>query len=64
VVELVPERPLVAERYADCRALGRLALREGGRTLAVGVVLDIWPPGAPDDGGAQGTTAGAPATAA
>ena len=43
VVEIIPERPLVAERYADCRALGRLALREGGRTLAVGVVLDIWP---------------------
>jgi len=57
VVELIPERPLVAERYADCRALGRLALREGGRTLAVGVVLDIWPPGAEGAEQAQGEAA-------
>jgi elongation factor 1 alpha-like protein len=52
IIELIPERPMVAERYADCRALGRVALREGGRTLAVGVVTEVWPPGE-EDGAAQ-----------
>lgn len=30
-----------ARRYEDLRALGRIALREGGRTVAVGVVTAV-----------------------
>lgn len=29
------------EPYSECRALGRLALRDGGRTLAVGIVTAV-----------------------
>jgi elongation factor 1 alpha-like protein len=29
------------EEYADLRALGRIALRDGGATLAVGVVTRV-----------------------
>ncbi|GIM12701.1 hypothetical protein Vretimale_15995, partial [Volvox reticuliferus] len=38
LVEVTAVRGLVLEEYADYRALGRVALREGGRTLAVGIV--------------------------
>ncbi|KAK9840911.1 hypothetical protein WJX81_000017 [Elliptochloris bilobata] len=31
----------VLEPYSECRALGRLALRDGGRTLAVGIVTAV-----------------------
>ena len=41
VAEIVPARPLPLERYSDYRALGRLALRDGGRTIAVGIVLEL-----------------------
>jgi elongation factor 1 alpha-like protein len=34
-------RGLVLEEAAEYRALGRVALREGGRTLAVGVVTKL-----------------------
>lgn len=34
-------RPLPLEVFADLKALGRLALREGGRTVAVGVVTQV-----------------------
>ena len=30
------------DRCADYRALGRLVLREGGRTVALGKVLRVW----------------------
>jgi elongation factor 1 alpha-like protein len=39
VVEVTPTRPLCLERYADYRALGRVALRDCGRTVAVGIVV-------------------------
>jgi elongation factor 1 alpha-like protein len=42
VIEVTPERPIAAERFDDCPALGRVALREGGATLAVGVVTRVW----------------------
>jgi translation elongation factor EF-1alpha len=29
------------EPYSECRALGRLALRDGRRTLAVGIITDV-----------------------
>jgi elongation factor 1 alpha-like protein len=38
VVEVTAARSLVLEEYTDVKALGRVALREGGRTVAVGVV--------------------------
>lgn len=41
LVEVSLNRPLCVELYADFRALGRLALRDGGRTLAVGVVTAL-----------------------
>ncbi|WIA29533.1 hypothetical protein OEZ86_012032 [Tetradesmus obliquus] len=41
LVEVTPVRPMPLERFADVKALGRVALREGGRTVAVGVVTSI-----------------------
>jgi elongation factor 1 alpha-like protein len=41
VVEVTLGRPMAAERYDDCQALGRVALREGGATLALGVVIRV-----------------------
>jgi elongation factor 1 alpha-like protein len=46
-IEVTPDRPMCVEMYSECRSLGRVALREGGRTLAVGVVTDVWAPEAP-----------------
>ncbi len=43
VIEITPARPLCLEEYSDYRALGRVALREGGRTLAVGIVTSVTP---------------------
>lgn len=34
-------RPLSLECYADCRPLGRVALRDAGHTLAVGIVTQL-----------------------
>jgi elongation factor 1 alpha-like protein len=34
-------RGMCLEEYGDLKALGRVALREGGRTLAVGVVTRL-----------------------
>jgi elongation factor 1 alpha-like protein len=41
LVEVTPVRPLPLEVFADVKALGRVALREAGRTVAVGVVTGI-----------------------
>lgn len=41
MVEVTPARPLPLERYSDYRQLGRVALRDGGRTIAVGVVTGV-----------------------
>ena len=46
LVEVTPARALCLERYADYRALGRVALRDRGRTIAVGVVTGIQRAGA------------------
>ena len=43
VIEITPARPICLEEYSDYRALGRVALREGGRTLAVGIVTSVTP---------------------
>lgn len=35
------DRPLCLEAYSDYKALGRVTLRDGGVTLAVGVVTSV-----------------------
>ena len=41
IIEVTVLRAICLEQYSDCRALGRIILREGGQTLAVGVVTSI-----------------------
>lgn len=41
VVELRPKRPMCVETYEDYRALGRIAVRSSGETVAIGVVLSL-----------------------
>eukprot|EP00775_Hariotina_reticulata_P011038 gene11038-11193_t len=41
LIEVTPVRPLPLEVFSDVKALGRIALREGGRTVAVGIVTGI-----------------------
>ncbi|CAM6125926.1 unnamed protein product [Calypogeia fissa] len=41
LIEVVPERSLCLEEYSRFKALGRIALRDGGKTLAVGIVTRI-----------------------
>eukprot|EP00879_Flechtneria_rotunda_P016026 GHRR01016762.1.p1 GENE.GHRR01016762.1~~GHRR01016762.1.p1 ORF type:complete len:694 (+),score=227.63 GHRR01016762.1:236-2317(+) len=41
LVEVTPVRPLALELFVDLKTLGRVALREGGRTVAVGIVTQV-----------------------
>jgi hypothetical protein len=41
LVEVTLARPLALEEFSDYKALGRLALRESGRTVAVGIVTRV-----------------------
>jgi elongation factor 1 alpha-like protein len=41
LIEVTAARSLVLEEYTDVKALGRIALREGGRTIAVGIVTKL-----------------------
>ncbi|PSC70924.1 HBS1 isoform X1 isoform B [Micractinium conductrix] len=41
VVEVTPARPLCLEEYSAYKALGRVALRDGGRTIAVGIITGL-----------------------
>ena len=41
LVQIAPERGVCLEEYTAYKALGRIALREGGKTLAVGIVTRI-----------------------
>ncbi len=38
-----PTKPLVIEKYNELPPLGRFALRDMGRTVAAGVVLEVKP---------------------
>jgi len=38
---LSPIEPIVVEKYRDISRLGRFAIRDMGRTVAVGVITDI-----------------------
>jgi len=41
IVEIKPSLPMPLEAFEDCKSLARVALRDGGRTLAVGKVVQI-----------------------
>eukprot|EP00800_Vazella_pourtalesii_P023366 TRINITY_DN943_c0_g2_i1.p1 TRINITY_DN943_c0_g2~~TRINITY_DN943_c0_g2_i1.p1 ORF type:complete len:470 (+),score=128.99 TRINITY_DN943_c0_g2_i1:607-2016(+) len=41
VVEIEPMRPICVEKFEECNQLGRLALRSNGKTVAVGIILDV-----------------------
>jgi elongation factor 1-alpha len=43
IVEIQPLRPLCVERFSDFPQLGRFAVRDMARTVAVGVVTDVTP---------------------
>ena len=40
-IEVVPSRPLPLELYSTYKALGRVALRDGGKTVCVGIVTAV-----------------------
>ena len=41
LIEVTCSRAMVLEAFASFKALGRIALREGGKTLAVGIITQI-----------------------
>ncbi len=41
IVKLKPLKPVVAERYQDFPGLGRFALRDMGRTIAAGQIIEV-----------------------
>ncbi|KAI5068030.1 hypothetical protein GOP47_0016375 [Adiantum capillus-veneris] len=41
IIEIQPERGICAEQYARYKALGRIILRDSGKTLAVGIVTRV-----------------------
>ena len=43
VVKLVPTKPLVIEKVQEIPPLGRFAIRDMGKTIAAGIVLDVVP---------------------
>ncbi|MEN3054851.1 MAG: elongation factor 1-alpha, partial [Candidatus Methanosuratincola petrocarbonis] len=43
IVTFKPTKPLVIEKYNELPPLGRFALRDMGRTVAAGVVLEVKP---------------------
>ncbi|MCD6357299.1 MAG: translation elongation factor EF-1 subunit alpha [Thermoprotei archaeon] len=43
VVRFKPLKPVVIEKYSEIPQLGRFAVRDSGRTIAAGVVIDIKP---------------------
>ena len=51
VLTLRPEKPVAAQPFSECRPMGRVVLREGGVTLALGVVEREVPEEAADAAG-------------
>ena len=43
VVRFKPIKPLVVEKYSDFPPLGRFAMRDMGKTIGIGVVIDVKP---------------------
>ena len=44
VIQVEVARPVCLECYQDCKELGRITLREGGNTIAAGLVTKVIPP--------------------
>jgi len=42
-VKFKPIKPLVIEKFSDFPQLGRFAMRDMGRTIGIGVVVDVKP---------------------
>ncbi len=42
IVKLRPIKPLIVEKYSEFPGLGRFAIRDMGRTIAAGVILDVY----------------------
>jgi len=45
VVEITPTTPIPLETFDGCKALARVAVRDGGKTVAVGKILKTLSPG-------------------
>ncbi|HEC88813.1 MAG TPA: elongation factor 1-alpha, partial [Thermoplasmata archaeon] len=43
LVKIEPTRPMVIEKYNEIPELGRFAIRDMGKTVAAGVVVDLEP---------------------
>ena len=43
IVRFRPMKPVVIEKYAEIPQLGRFAIRDSGRTIAAGTVIDVKP---------------------
>ncbi len=43
IVKIVPTQPLCIEKYQEFPPLGRFAVRDMGKTIAAGIVLDVVP---------------------
>jgi len=43
IVKLKPLKPVVVEKYSEFPPLGRFAIRDSGRTIAAGTVIDVKP---------------------
>ncbi|MEM2757828.1 MAG: elongation factor 1-alpha, partial [Candidatus Methanomethylicia archaeon] len=41
IVKFVPLKPVCLEKYSDIPQLGRFAIRDMGRTIAAGIVMEI-----------------------
>ena len=41
-VEITVRRPIFIDTFANCKEVGRIMLREAGRTIACGVVTKIY----------------------
>ncbi len=41
IVRVKPTRPVVVEKYSEFPALGRFAVRDSGKTVAAGIVLEV-----------------------
>jgi len=43
IVKFKPIKPLVLEKYSDFPQLGRFAMRDMGKTIGIGTVIDVKP---------------------
>ena len=41
MVELIPQKPMVVEKFSDYQPLGRFAVRDMKQTVAVGVIKEV-----------------------